>query len=432
VQLDLGPELEGFREELRGWIGENRPEGLEDLDERAIYFGGFGGTSLSGSAAAAHQQWTERLLAARLICPQWAAEVGGRGLSGLQMAILNEEFHRAGVPRVTRGMGESLVGPSIIVHGTDEQKAHFLPRIISGEDRYCQGFSEPDHGSDLAGVETRGVLDGDEIVISGQKVWTSGAHLANWMFILCRTDPAAPKHRGLSYVLVPMKDNGIEIRPLRQATGASGFSQEYIEGCRAPLFNIIGGLNNGWRVAMTTLGNERGGNATTQHLRHARELWDLVDEAKKRGRTADPLLRQQLAWAFTQVELMRYQGLRLLSTLAARREPGPEASVSKLFWSEYHKRLGEIAVSVLGADAVAVDPIHLGEDGDRSPIRWQTTFVASRAGTIFSGTSEIQRNVIGERALGLPKEPTVERPAAPIAALEPRGDQTRSTHAQTL
>ncbi|HMC52062.1 MAG TPA: acyl-CoA dehydrogenase family protein, partial [Acidimicrobiales bacterium] len=322
---------------------------------------------------------------------------------GLHMAILNDEFHRARAPRVTRGMGESLVGPSIIVHGTEEQKAHFLPRIITGQDRYCQGFSEPDHGSDLAGVETRGTVDGDEIVITGQKVWTSGAHRANWIFILCRTDPDAPKHRGLSFVLAPMKDNGITIRPLRQATGGSGFSQEYIDGCRAPLFNVIGGLNNGWRVAMTTLGNERGGSATTQHLRYERELWDLVDTARKRGRAGDPLIRQELAWAFTHVELMRYQGLRLLSTLAARREPGPEASVNKLFWSEYHKRLGEIAVSVLGADAMAAsdDP---EADGDRLS-RWPATFIQSRAGTIFSGTSQIQRNIIGERALGLPKEP---------------------------
>lgn len=401
MHLDLGPELEVFRDELRAWIEDNRLDGLEDLDERVVYFAGGG---LSGRVADAYRQWSERLLAARLICPQWPEEVGGRGLGGLHMAIVNEEFHRARVPRVSRGMGESLVGPSIIVHGTEEQKAYFLPRIIGGQDRYCQGFSEPDHGSDLAGVETRGVVDGDEIVITGQKVWTSGAHLANWLFVVCRTDPDVPKHQGLSYVLVPMKDNGIEIRPLRQATGGSGFSQEYISGARAPLFNVIGGLNNGWRVAMTTLGNERGGQATTQHLRYEREFWDLVDEARKRGRTDDPVVRQKLAWAFTHVEIMRYQGLRLLSTLVAQREPGPGASVAKLFWSEYHKRLGEIGIGVLGADGMLT-----GVDGNRDgyPLaRWQSTFIGSRAGTIFSGTSQIQRNIIGERVLGLPKEPS--------------------------
>jgi alkylation response protein AidB-like acyl-CoA dehydrogenase len=403
VKLDLGPELEAFRQELREWIASGRPDGLEDVDERAMYLGA---GALSGRALEAYVEWSDRLREARLICPQWPEEFGGRALSGVQMAIFNEELFRAHVPRVTRGMGESLVGPSIIVHGTEEQKAHFLPRIISGEDRYCQGFSEPDHGSDLAGVETRGVVDGDEIVVTGQKVWTSGAHMANMIFILCRSDPDVPKHRGLSYVLAPMKDNGIDIRTLRQPTGRSGFSQEYIEGCRAPLFNVIGGLGNGWRVAMTTLGNERGGSATVQHLRYEGEFWDLVEEARKRGRAEDPVVRQQLAWAYIQVELMRYQGLRLLSALAARREPGPEASVSKLFWSEYHKRFGEIATGVLGADTMIGGS---SVNDDYCLGRWQSTFISSRAGTIFSGTSQIQRNIIGERALGLPKEPSAER-----------------------
>ncbi len=402
MKVDLGAELEAFRRNLREWIEANRPDGLEDVDERAVYFGT---AAMSKGAGEAYRDWSDRLRRARLVCPQWPEDVGGRGFSGVQMAIFNEELSRAGVPRVTRGMGESLVGPSIIVHGTEEQKAHFLPRIISGDDRYCQGFSEPDYGSDLAGVQTRGVVDGDEIVITGQKVWTSGAHLANMIFILCRTDPDAPKHRGLSYVLAPMRDNGIDIRPLRQPTGRAGFSQEFIDRCRAPLFNIIGGLGNGWRVAMTTLGNERGGSATVQHLRYVRELWDLVDDARKRGRVADPVVRQQLAWAYTHVELMRYQGLRLLSALAAKREPGPEASVSKLFWSEYHKRFGEIATSVLGPDAMVGGQ---ARDGEYSLGRWQTTFIMSRAGTIFSGTSEIQRNIIGERALGLPRQPSSE------------------------
>jgi alkylation response protein AidB-like acyl-CoA dehydrogenase len=302
-------------------------------------------------------------------------------------------------------MGESLVGPSIIVHGSDEQRAHFLPRIIDGTDRYCQGFSEPDHGSDLAGVETRAVVDGDEVVVTGQKVWTSGAHLANTMFTLCRTDPDAPKHRGLSYVLVPMKredgsSNGIDLQPLRQMSGASGFCQEFIEGARAPLFNVIGGLNNGWRVAMTTLGNERGGRATTMHLRYEREFWELVETARKQSAADDRLVRQDLAWAYSQVELMRYSGLRLLSALAAKREPGPEASVNKLFWSEYHKRFGNVAINLVGAQGM----IRPAGDGYRTD-RWQQVFLGSRAGTIFSGTSEIQRNIIAERSLGLPKEP---------------------------
>jgi alkylation response protein AidB-like acyl-CoA dehydrogenase len=403
MELDLGDELRSFRDEIRGFLAGHRIEQLVGVDRQP----GFAGQAEDDgeSRADAWRQWEAALAEERLICPQWPEEVGGRGLSGVEMAVLNEAFGREGMPRVIRGMGESLVGPSIIVHGTDEQRAHFLPRIIDGTDRYCQGFSEPDHGSDLAGVETRAVVDGDEVVVTGQKVWTSGAHLANTMFTLCRTDPDAPKHRGLSYVLVPMKredgsGNGIDLQPLRQMSGASGFCQEFIEGARAPLFNVIGGLNNGWRVAMTTLGNERGGSAATQHLRYEREFWDLVETARKQSAADDPLVRQDLAWAYSQVELMRYAGLRLLATLAAKREPGPEASVNKLFWSEYHKRFGNVAINLVGAQGM-IRPEGAGYRTDR----WQQVFLGSRAGTIFSGTSEIQRNIIAERALGLPKEP---------------------------
>ncbi len=405
MELDLGPELRSFRDEIRTFLSEHRIEELAGVGIQA----GFAGQSDEDSEAraAAWRAWEDTLAKEHLICPQWPAEVGGRGLSGVEMAILNEEFERENMPRVVRGMGESLVGPSIIVHGSDEQKAYFLPRIVNGTDRYCQGFSEPDHGSDLGGVETRAEVDGDEIVVTGQKVWTSGAHLANTIFVLCRTDPDVPKHRGLSYVLVPMRredgsSNGIDLQPLRQMSGASGFCQEFIDGARAPLFNVIGGLNNGWRVAMTTLGNERGGSATTQHLRYEKEFWDLVDTARKQAASDDPLVRQDLAWAYTHVELMRYSGLRLLATLAAKREPGPEASVNKLFWSEYHKRFGNVAINLVGAQGM-IRPEGAGYRTDR----WQQAFLGSRAGTIFSGTSEIQKNIIGERALGLPKEPVV-------------------------
>jgi alkylation response protein AidB-like acyl-CoA dehydrogenase len=251
---------------------------------------------------------------------------------------MNEEFARAGVPRATRGMGEWLVGPSIIVWGTDEQKARFLPRIIDGTDRYCQGFSEPDAGSDLAGLKTRGEVDGDIIRINGQKVWTSGAQAANMMFCLCRTDPDAPKHRGISYVLLPMftedgSSNGIELRPIKQITGSAHFTETFLTDAIAPVANVIGGLHNGWRVTMTTLGNERGGNATTQHVQYQQQLAEALDLARKLGRDTDPVVRQQLATAFTKVEIMRYQGLRLLSEVVARKEPGPASALNKMLWS---------------------------------------------------------------------------------------------------
>ena len=407
MELDLGPEIAHYRAEIRDWIAGHAPAGLAELSDwnNVVTTGGYG--SEHRAAAMQHPlyaEWEKELAAARLICPGWPEEFGGKGLDPVQVAVFNEELHRAGVPRVVRGMGESMVGPSVIVHGTPEQQAQFLPRIISGEDAYCQGFSEPGTGSDLAGLQTKGEIDGDEIVITGQKLWTSGAQRANKMFVLCRTDPAAEKHAGISYVLIDFIDPRVTYQPVRQMSGAAEFCQDFFDGVRAPLFNVIGGLNNGWRVAMTTLGYERGGSATVAYLGYEREFWELAETARKRGANTDPLIRQQLAWAYTQVELMRYSGLRTLAQLAEGRQPGPEASINKLFWSEYHKRLGEIAVDIEGTDAL-VRP-----EGDGYPTNsWQNVFLSSRSGTIYSGTSEIQRNIIAERALGLPKEPRVRQ-----------------------
>jgi alkylation response protein AidB-like acyl-CoA dehydrogenase len=405
MELDLGPEIAQFRAELRDWIADQAPAelaGLSDWNTSATT-GGYRTEGMDEVLAhPAYAEWERRLAGARLICPQWPEEFGGQGMDAVRLAVLNEEFYRAGVPRVIRGMGEALVGPSIMVHGTPEQRGHFLPRIVSGEDVYCQGFSEPDHGSDLAAADTRGEVDGDAIVVTGQKAWTSGAAGATMMFLLCRTDPAAEKHAGLSYVLIPFTGPEVTYRPIKQMSGAAEFCEDFLDGVRAPLFNVIGGLNNGWRVAMTTLGHERGGRATVQHLRFEREFWELVEAARKYGRIGDPLVRQQLAWAYTGVQLMRFTGLRTLALVAQGRPPGPEASIAKLFWSEYHKRLGEIAIGIAGPDGL------IRPDGAGYPTStWQNVFLSSRAGTIYSGTSEIQRTIIGERALGLPKEPRV-------------------------
>ncbi len=399
MEIDLGPAAAKFRDELRGWLEANqpdRPEG-DDADDIAI---------MRGDRAWV-RDWTKKLHQAGYLCVSWPKEFGGRGLTGLDVAVMNEEFARAGVPRVTRGMGEGLVGPSIIVWGTDEQKAYFLPRIIDGTDRYCQGFSEPDAGSDLAGLKTRGVVDGDEVVITGQKVWTSGAQLANMMFCLCRTNPDAPKHRGISYVLTPMfredgASNGFDLRPIKQLTGGAGFTETFITEARAPLFNVIGGLNEGWKVTMTTLGNERGGNATTQHVRYQKDFWAGVEVARKYGREQDPVVRQDLAWAFSHVEIMRINGLRTLSEVVARKEPGPRSSLSKMFWSEYSRRFAEIMVNLRGADSM-VRPDGEGYKTDK----WQSSFLSSRSVTIWGGTAEVQRNIASERVLGLPKEPGI-------------------------
>ena len=403
MEIDLGPRARAFREEVRQWLEANRP----DFD-----FPPGGERSLVLSDSTEVKAWADRLYAAGYMCVSWPVEYGGRGLSAVEVAVMNEEFARANVPRLTRGMGESLVGPSIIAHGTPEQKAYFLPRIIDGTDRYCQGFSEPDAGSDLASLRTRGVVDGDEIVITGQKVWTSGATGCNTIFILCRTDPDVPKHKGISYVIAPMtrpdgSPNGIELRPIRQINGAYGFTETFVTEMRAPLFNVIGGLNNGWRVAMTTLGNERGGHATTQHLPFQKQFWKLVDEARHRGVLTDPVVRQQLAWSYTHTEILRFQGLRTLAKLVAGEEIGPEASLNKIFWSEYARDVGAWGMHLRGADGMIRPGIPSGDD--EYPIDyWQEEFFRHRASVIWGGTAEVQRNIVAERVLGLPKEPRVD------------------------
>jgi alkylation response protein AidB-like acyl-CoA dehydrogenase len=399
TELDLGPAARAFRDEVRGWLEANRPEELLGVETEQLIV----------RRVPAADEWASKLHGAGFMCVSWPKEYGGRGLGGVEVAVLNEEFARAGVPRITRGMGEWLVGPSIIVWGSDEQKAHFLPRIIDGTDRYCQGFSEPDAGSDLASLTTRGVVDGDEVVITGQKVWTSGAQAASMMFCLCRTDPDAPKHRGISYVLVPMKrddgsSNGFELRPIKQMTGLSHFTETFITDARAPLFNVIGGLHDGWRVTMTTLGNERGGNATTQYVQYEKQFNAVLEEVRKQGRETDPLVRQQLAWAHTHVQIMRYQGLRTLSEVVAKKEPGPASALNKMFWSEYAQRFAELVMNIRGADSMIMPP-QSDEPGSYEPDRWQRSFLSTRSVTIWGGTAQVQRNIVGERVLGLPKDP---------------------------
>ncbi len=413
MEIDLGPSAQKFRDELREWLEVNRPEELIGVEaERASF----------GENQGAVKAWTDKLHEAGYLCVSWPEEFGGKGLTGIEVAVMNEEFARANVPRVTRGMGEWLVGPSIIVWGTDEQKAFFLPRIIDGTDRYCQGFSEPDAGSDLAGLKTKGVVDGDEVIITGQKVWTSGAQQANMMFCLARTDPDAPKHKGISYILTPMTsddergDNGFELRPIKQPTGGSHFTETFITEARAPLFNVIGGLNNGWRVTMTTLGNERGGNATTQHVQYTKQFWEAVELAKKYGKTDDPIVRQDLAWAFSHVEIMRFNGLKTLSEVVAKKEPGPGASINKMFWSEYSQRFAEIIMNIRGADSLVNPPSD--DPATYAPDKWTTNFLSTRSVTIWGGTAQVQRNIVGERVLGLPKEPDSE------AAKKAKAEQT--------
>jgi alkylation response protein AidB-like acyl-CoA dehydrogenase len=372
---DLGTELDDFRSRVRSWLELNAP------DHRLV------GQEL--------EKWAATLQSEGFLCPAWPKEYGGGGLSGVQIAVMNEEFRRAHVPRPNRGMGESLVGPSIILHGTEEQKGYFLPRILSNTDRYCQGFSEPDAGSDLASLKTRGEMVDGEVIVTGQKVWTSWYTTATMLFCLCRTDPDAPKHQGISYVLLPIQNNGIEFRPIKQMSGESHFAETFIDGARAPLFNVIGGINNGWKATMTTLGNERGGNAMSQHLPWERAWHALVDDVRDLGLSGDPVVRQQLAWCYLHVHLMRVNGLRTISALAGGHDPGPSASINKMFWSEYSEAFTELAANILGPRAIA---------GEQLP-RWTQQLLGNRSNTIWGGTAEVQRNIVAERILGLPKDP---------------------------
>ncbi len=384
------PDTDDIRGEVRSWIAEHRIDGLPPTGAHPPY---------DSEPSPAELEWLERLRAGRWLCLSWPEAYGGRALGVSDVIAVNEEFAAAGLPRPQLGMGESLVAPAILAHGTDRQKAELLPRILSGADVYCQGFSEPDSGSDLASLRTVGVVDGDEVVVTGSKIWTSGAHKANVIFTLCRTDPDAPRHRGISYVLVPMADNGIEIRPLRQMAGDFGFNQVFFDRARAPLANVIGGLHNGWRVAMTTLASERGGTATTQHLGYLAEWQRLVDLARRTGAIERPTIRDDLARAYGAVRIMEFAGRRLAADLRAGNDGGPQASIGKVFWSEYHRWFGELAMAVAGA-AATVRP-----DGPGYPVtEMQRIFLESRARTIARGSSQGQRNIIAERALGLPRD----------------------------
>jgi alkylation response protein AidB-like acyl-CoA dehydrogenase len=396
LEIDLGPDALAYRARVRDWLSACAPADLRGVEVDGA----------TPEQARRLETWADEIHRAGYMCVTWPVEYGGQGLSRVESAVLDEEFAHAGIPRMTRGVGEWLVAPAILHWGTPEQKAYFLPRIADGTDRYCQGFSEPGSGSDLASLKTTGRVDGSELVISGQKVWTSGAERATMLFCLCRTNPGAPKHRGISYVLVPMRTadgagNGIELRPIRQIDGDADFTATFLDDARAPLANVIGGLNNGWRVTMTTLGSERAGASSTQHVPFARQFWQAVDIARDRGLAQDPRVRQELAWAFTHVEIMRYQGLAALGDAVTGREPGPRASIQKMFWSEYSQRFLDLVANLRGPYAMLLpdQPADSYEPDD-----WTLALLRSRGSTIWGGTAEVQRNIVGERLLGLPRD----------------------------
>ncbi len=405
MQPTYSEQANAYRETVKTFLAETLPAN----------FGGIG--QLEGEELSAFVgQWRKELAAAGFLAPGWPTEFGGGGLSALEQVILAEEFTKAGVPG---GGGNDvfsiqMLGNTLLQWGTDEQKAHYLPRILNGDDTWCQGYSEPNAGSDLANLGCRAVLDGDQWVINGQKIWTSAGHLADHIFVLTRTDTEVAKHKGITFLLVDMRQPGVEVRPIRMISGESEFNEVFFTDAVCPKENVLGGVNNGWGVAMTLLGYERGEAAAVVPVRFRNELDRLMAMAKERGRSNDPLIRQRLAWCYGKVEIMRYLGMRTLTKFLAGHQPGPDGGIAKLYWSEYHRVVTELAMDIMGPDGLVPTgrrPSSSFQTDDagaaNSTMSWTSVFQNARAGTIYAGTSQIQKNIIGEMVLGLPKEPRV-------------------------
>jgi alkylation response protein AidB-like acyl-CoA dehydrogenase len=385
------PEEAEFRSELRAWIDANLPDGWRDRHPRP------GRHDEEVSKA-----WAKKLAEAGYAGLTWPEEYGGAGAPYTHQAIFLEESARAETPEHIGVIGLGMAGPTIISHGTDEQKAAHLAKTLSGEEIWCQGFSEPGSGSDLASLRTKAELDGDTFVVNGQKVWSSFAHIADYCILLVRTDSEAPKHKGITYLLVDMHSPGVEVRPLRQITGDPEFNEIFFNDVRVPRENVLGEINDGWKVAMTTLLHERGtlGFALTARLEVAvRKLVKLAKETRVNGHLAseDPLFRDRIAQHWIDLQGLRFTNYRALTKLVQTGVPGPEGSIAKLHWSETNQRLGKLALEILGPASQL--------DGEGSPWNgfWQYQQLRSRGNTIEAGTSEVLRNIIAERVLGLPR-----------------------------
>ncbi|MDJ0868565.1 MAG: acyl-CoA dehydrogenase family protein [Myxococcota bacterium] len=391
MHLRFSDEDEAFRREVAGWL-------RDQLEGEFAAVRGRGGPGDEHALLDERKAWEQRLGEAGWSCVGWPREYGGRGAPLSQQVIYHEEYARAGGPGRLGHIGEGLLGPTVIAFGSEAQKQRFLPPIARGEEIWCQGYSEPNAGSDLANVQTRARLEGDAWVIDGQKVWTSWAEWADWCFVVCRTDPDSQRHKGLSYLLVPMQQDGITIRPIVQITGDSEFSEVFYDGARTAADHVVGAPGDGWKVAMGTLAFERGASTLGQQLQFQNELDQVIAIAKRNGAARDPAIRQRLADAWIGLQLQRYNALRMLSR-ADRPELAREAMITKIFWATWHRELGKLAMDVQGMEAEVTD-------GDPYALtRLQRLFLFTRSDTIYAGSNQIQRNLIAERALGLPREP---------------------------
>jgi alkylation response protein AidB-like acyl-CoA dehydrogenase len=376
VDLTLSPSEEAFRDELRAWLIGNHPGREPDGDRAGFEF---------------RRGWQRRLHESGWAGVSWPREYGGRGATLVEQAIYNEEFVRAQAPSAANVLGLAMGGPTVIAHGTEEQKLRYLEPILSASEIWCQGFSEPGSGSDLASVKTRGVRDGDGWVVTGQKVWTTLAQHAKWCMLVARTDPDAPKHQGLTYFLMDMEQDGVQVRPLRQITGEAEFNELFIEEARIPDENIVGGEGNGWAVAITTLMHERATLAFGLQIAVKLALRELMGLVRESGATGDPLVRDRLAQLYIEAEVLRLNAYRGLSAIMRDGVPGPEGSLGKWQWAEVNQALTELAMDLRGPHAVLQDDT------------WTFRFLRARANSIEGGTTEILKNIVAERVLGLPR-----------------------------
>jgi alkylation response protein AidB-like acyl-CoA dehydrogenase len=393
MDLNLSPEELRFRDELRAWLRANVPRDWSEWREKSIE-----------ESFPYLRTWQRKLHEGGWAAVSWPKEYGGRSATLTQQAIFWEEMARVEAPPMANALGLGLIGPTIIAYGTEVQKKRFIPKILSAEEIWCQGFSEPNAGSDLASLQTEARLDGDHYVVNGQKVWTSYGWVGNWCELVVRTDPNAPKHKGLTVLLIEMKSPGVAVRPLRQMTGESEFNEMFFRDVRVPVENVLGQVNDGWNVAVSTLMHERGSYGARLHplfKRNINRLIELSRKFQKNGHTAtqDPLTRQKLAQCYAEIEIMRLNQLRAFSRITATGAPGPEGSIQKIFWSELNQRLQQVAQEMFGSYGQLLgDDSHAVDKGI-----WSYGYLRTRGNTIEAGTSEIQRSIIGHFVLGLPK-----------------------------
>ena len=393
---------EAFADEVRTWLEEHLGEANAGLRGR----GGVGQEDVEPERLL---EWERELATGGWLGLDYPVHLGGRDASLSEQVVFHQTYVEARAPGRIPNIGLTLLGPTLVAFGTPELQERFIPPIISGTEHWCQGYSEPNAGSDLANVSTRARLSGDRWLVTGQKTWTSLAQYAQWAFVLCRTDPSSERHAGLSYLLVPMDQPGVEVRPIVQVTGGSEFNEVFFDDAVTEAAMVVGGAGNGWAVAMGTLGFERGASTLGQQTGYRRELDSLLELARANGSIRDPSLRQDLMRSYSELEILRYNQLRMLTALVADGVPGPEMSIGKLYWASWHRRLGELGMRVRGTSAMVgvdatpplEDPLDIGYHLD--PL--QRTFLYSRAHTIYGGSNQVQRNVIGERVLGLPREP---------------------------